>query len=296
MEQERKSKWEGNEQWFKFDHQAKCYNSILLHIPHSSSTFPSSSKFTSDDLDGEEKLLVDYYSDELFFPQAEIENIRHIVFPYCRLYCDVERLLNDPLEKVGLGIRYIREVPKGRGISRTHRHFNTAEEAFCLYTDYHSMVSKAIVKMKENRLLIDCQSFSSLPNLLCATPPDIDICIGYNDDETYPDKAVIGNIVHHFESLGYKVGINNPFSNSKTFSVPVKYHSVMIEVNKRLYMNENTFEKTSGFNKLQQEIQSLYDVILTPPLLRVVVDHGGDAGVGPDILGGLYHVDDGVDG
>ena len=27
-----------------------------------------------------------------------------------------------------------------------------------------------------------------------------------------------------------------------------------------------------------------------------MVDHGGDAGVGPDILGGLYHVDDGVDG
>lgn len=262
MEQERKSRWEGNEVCFKFDHYVGCYNSILLHIPHSSSSFPSSSNFTSDDLDSEEKLLVDYYSDELFIPQVEIENIQSIVFPYCRLFCDVERLVNDPLEKEGLGIRYKRDVPKGRGVLRTHRHFNTAEEAFCLYTDYHSMVSKTIIKMKDNRLLIDCHSFSSLPNLLCATPPDIDICIGYNDDETCPDKVVIGNIVHHFKSLGYKVGINNPFSNSKTFSVPVKYHSVMIEVNKRLYMNEITLEKTERFNKIKDDILSLYKVLL----------------------------------
>ena len=75
---------------------------------------------------------------------------------------------------------------------------------------------------------------------------------------------VIGNIVHHFESLGYKVGINKPFSNSKTFSVPMKYHSVMIEVNKRLYMNEFTLEKTEGFYKLQQEIRALYNILLKP--------------------------------
>ena len=111
-------------------------------------------------------------------------------------------------------------------------------------------------------LLIDCHSFSALPNLLNANPPDIDICIGYNDDETRPNKVVIGNIVQYFKSLGYKVGINTPFSNSKTFLVPVKYNSVMIEVNKRLYMDENTLEKSEGFEKPKQDIQSLYEVLL----------------------------------
>ena len=113
-------------------------------------------------------------------------------------------------------------------------------------------------------LLIDCHSFSSIPNLLNSNPPDIDICIGYNDDDTCPNKVVIGNIVHYFESLGYKVGMNEPFSNSKTFSVPIKYHSAMIEVNKRLYMDELTLEKTEGFNKLQQEIRLLYGILLKP--------------------------------
>ena len=110
--------------------------------------------------------------------------------------------------------------------------------------------------MGEGTLLIDCHSFSSKPNLLNSNPPDIDICIGYNDDDTCPNKVVIGNIVHYFESLGYKVGMNEPFSNSKTFSVPIKYHSAMIEVNKRLYMDELTLEKnrriqqTSTRNKI----------------------------------------------
>ena len=38
--------------------------------------------------------------------------------------------------------------------------------------------------------------------------------------------------------------------------------SVMIEVNKRLYMDENTLEKSEGFEKLKQDIQSLYRLII----------------------------------
>lgn len=243
----------------------RCFKNILLHIPHSSSSFPVDSKHTINDLDDEEKLLIDYYTDELFVPSNETGHIKSVVFPYCRLFCDVERLINDPLEKDGLGIRYIREVPTKRGYSYTFREFNTKQNAFGLYVDYHAMVSKKIVSMNgytEKILLIDCHSFSALPNLLNCNPPDVDICIGYNDGDTCPDMVVIGNIVQYFKSLGYKVGINEPFSNSKTFNVPVKYSSVMIEVNKRLYMDEYTLEKTEGFGKLKQEIQGLYSILI----------------------------------
>lgn len=235
----------------------KYYKKLLLHIPHSSTTFPSNSGWSFDDLDVDEKLLIDYYTDELFIPESEAMRVTSMVFPYCRLYCDVERLINDPLEKEGSGISYHR-----RSLSEI-RSFSTLESAFALYADFHAEVSKKIVEMGEGTLLIDCHSFSSLPNLLNSNPPDIDICIGYNDDETCPNKVTIGNIVQYFKARGYKVGINEPFSNSKTFSVPVKYHSVMIEVNKRLYMNEQTLEKTEEFERLKQDIQSLYtDVLL----------------------------------
>ena len=239
------------------------YEGILLHIPHSSTSFPSESTHSFMDLDEEEKLLIDYYTDELFVLREQERNICSVVFPYCRLYCDVERLVNDPLEDKGLGISYRRTVDSDY-LPFEERSFSRLNEAFKYYADFHADVSKRIVEMTcmNKILLIDCHSFSALPNLLNLTPPDIDICIGYNDDETRPYTKTIDNIVQFFKSLGYKVGINEPFSNSKTFPVPVEYHSVMIEVNKRLYMNERTLDKIDSFYKLKRDIQSLYNLLL----------------------------------
>ena len=233
------------------------YDKILLHIPHSSTAFPKESTHSFDELDNEEKLLIDYYTDELFKPLGN-RNIESFVFPYCRLFCDVERLVNDPLRYEGLGISYKRKVA-----FLWERSFGTLTEAFNHYADFHAFVTKRMVELTDmnKNLLIDCHSFSALPNLLNSNPPDIDICIGYNEDETKPEQEKIDLIVTHFRSLGYKVGINEPFSNSKTFAVPVKYHSVMIEVNKRLYMDEQTLEKTEGFEKLKTDIQALYDIL-----------------------------------
>lgn len=242
----------------------RYYKKILLHVPHSSAIFPQESYYGYNDLDEQEKLLIDYYTDELFIPNHSSDKINSAVFPYCRLYCDVERLINDPLETRGLGIRYSWGLTKHK-----ERHlsfsFSSKEESFRLYSDFHAKVSNTLVEqsgVNDTILLIDCHSFSHLPNLLNSNPPDIDICIGYNDDETCPNKVVIGNIARFFESLGYKVGINEPFSNSKTFSVPVKYHSVMIEINKRLYMDEETLEKTENFMWIHQILQSLYKMLL----------------------------------
>lgn len=239
------------------------YEGILLHIPHSSTSFPDDSHYSFLDLDDEEKLLVDYYTDELFVPCEQRWNISSAVFPFCRLYCDVERLVNDPLEYKGLGISYHRTVYP-EYLPFEERSFSRLNEAFKYYADFHADVSKRIVEMTcmNKILLIDCHSFSALPNLLNPTPPDIDICIGYNNDETRPYTKIIDNIVQYFKSHGYKVGINEPFSNSKTFPVPVEYHSVMIEVNKRLYMNEQTLDKIDSFYKLKHDIHSLYNLLL----------------------------------
>ena len=224
---------------------------LLLHIPHSSTSFPDESGYTFDDLNADERLLIDYYADELFLPEKPSEQIDSVVFLYCRLCCDVERLVNDPLEKDRLGLHY----------NRNHRSFLAKEEAFSIYADYHASVAKKLVSMGDGTLLIDCHSFSSIPNMLNDNPPDIDICIGYNEDDTKPDEAIISRIANHFKALGYKVGINTPFSNSKTFPVPVQYSSVMIEVNKRLYMDEKTMEKTEGFEKVKRVILELFNLL-----------------------------------
>lgn len=244
------------------NYDERRYHNILLHIPHSSTIFPDESKTRFDNLDYEERLLIDYYTDELFVPTQKDHRISSIVFPYCRLYCDVERLINDPLEKEGLGISYSRWVDKDK-YSQILRSFSSIHSAFKLYADFHTEASMKLLKKSGSKLVIDCHSFSSIPNLLNPNPPsDIDICIGYNEDASCPNKTSIGNIVQYFKSKGYKVGINSPFSNSKTFPVPTEYHTVMIEVNKKLYMNENTLEKIDSFYKLKHDIQALYPILL----------------------------------
>ena len=82
-------------------------------------------------------------------------------------------------------------------------------------------------------LLLDCHSF---PEELS----DIDICIGYNEDWSKPDKETIELAVNLFEDHGYVVGINEPYSNSETPDCPFGYQSMMLEVNKKAYMEDGT--------------------------------------------------------
>lgn len=82
-------------------------------------------------------------------------------------------------------------------------------------------------------LLLDCHSFPSEMS-------DIDICIGYNEDWSKPNKETIELAVNLFEDCGYKVGINEPYSNSETPECPFTYQSMMLEVNKNVYMEDGT--------------------------------------------------------
>ena len=85
----------------------------------------------------------------------------------------------------------------------------------------------------EGALLLDCHSFPGEMS-------DIDICIGFNEDWSKPHKETVELAVNLFESNGYKVGINEPYSNSETPDCPFLYQSMMLEVNKKTYMEDGT--------------------------------------------------------
>lgn len=69
---------------------------------------------------------------------------------------------------------------------------------------------------------------------------DVDICIGYNENWSKPSKDTIELAVNLFEDCGYKVGINEPYSNSETPDCPFTYQSMMLEVNKKVYLEDGT--------------------------------------------------------
>jgi N-formylglutamate amidohydrolase len=157
---------------------------------------------------------------------SQQKNVSTVVFPYSRFVCDAERPENDPLEEIGQGIIY----KEFGGFKRHVMSEKQIKETKQLW-DQHQKALKKHIKNSDT-VLIDCHSF---PRELS----DCDICIGYNNDWSYNDKIVNG-IKKIFKSMGYSVEFNKPYSNSITPQMPFPYTSIMIEVNKRVYMNEKT--------------------------------------------------------
>lgn len=245
----------------------KVFDYIILHIPHSGRNFLKDHAVYQSQLERNAKDVIDYFTDELFTPTENSQKIIPVVFPYCRKECDVERMIDDPLESKNLGICYDSNI-----LQPKHGYFNvkdvtfpfTEHEAYGLYLEHHHKVESLLVKHPYS-LLVDCHSFSSYPTPL---QPDYnvnhqyDICVGFNEDKTKPDSMIIGTIRDHFQSYGYRVGLNEPYSNSKTFNVPCSYKSIMIEVNKRCYMNEQSLTRNEQWDKLHECIERLYHKLL----------------------------------
>ena len=91
---------------------------------------------------------------------------------------------------------------------------------------------------------------------------DVDICVGYNEDWSKPDRGTLEWVVNLFEDNGYKVGINEPYSNSETPDCTFKYQSMMLEVNKKAYMDERTLRIRNDY-KYKKNIRDLMIYLLS---------------------------------
>ena len=232
------------------------FRKIVLNIPHSSlngiaearwNNWPSMTEKFMD--------WTDLYTDVLFAPDPakfDIESQFDIhVFPYNRFFIDAERLIDDPLETAGQGIIYT-------DFEGHHRELTPEEKARLerIYVRFIAGFSKSLFASSHDTLLIDCHSFPS------RLAPDVDFCIGFNDNWSRPSESLISVIKNILESNGYKVGVNTPYSNSLT-PVTAFYKSLMIEVNKRLYLDETTHTMTPQSTELTAMINQLYDFCLT---------------------------------
>lgn len=229
------------------------FDKIVLHVPHASVENYSYGWTGSFLMWPGVKALTDWHTDILFDDSSNNPQVTMIRFPYSRFYVDVERLDHDPLEAEGRGKFYTRN-------SGWHRTLSADDLAAMndIYNQHHARLAAAL-SGGQSPLLIDCHSFS---NEQC---PEIAVCIGYNDDASFPGQEVIDIIRNAFESHGYKVGINAPYSNAKTLNTHPdgSYKSVMIELNKRIYMNETTTHLLPDTSiRVKRIIQSIYGQIL----------------------------------
>lgn len=217
------------------------FDKIVLAIPHSVGTF-NESLWSNSSVRDDANRWTDWFTDKIF--NSTNDKVVSVVGKVSRFDCDLERLLDDPLEAVGQGFVYAKAES---GATREV----TAELRSSALKEWNGYRQEIINEIKDDSLIIDCHSFPS-------DLSDVDICIGFNEDETKPSDAVIELIKEHFESNGYKVGINDPYGNSIAPSTDKPFKSVMIELNKKIYFNEKTLQEKAYSYKVHNVINSLY--------------------------------------
>jgi N-formylglutamate amidohydrolase len=103
-------------------------------------------------------------------------------------------------------------------------------------------------------LIIDCHSFPSvaLPYELDQTGQRADFCVG--TDSFHTPSFVRDAIVAAAKEEDYSIAVDTPFAGAL---VPLAFYrndrrvwSVMIEVNRRLYMDEHSGAKGPGFEQV----------------------------------------------
>ena len=109
--------------------------------------------------------------------------------------------------------------------------------------------------LNEHSLLIDCHSFPSGLS-------DVDVCIGVNDDWSRPSDFLVELVLEFFKQNGYKVELNTPYSNTIAPPMNFRYDSIMIGLNKRIYLNEDTLELHNSVDRLRSSLNTLYGVLL----------------------------------
>lgn len=225
----------------------KSYDNLVLNIPYSSVGGLGVAKWNNKvALMKEVRKWTDWFTDVIFVPDNR-PGIKSVIADYSRFVVDVERLLDDPMNKVGQGIIYTKFNELQRTISD--------EEKMGMMAYYYTYIKQLKSMLNEHSLLIDCHSFPSGLS-------DVDVCIGVNEDWSRPSNFLVELVFEFFKQKGYKVELNTPYSNTIAPPTNFRYDSIMIELNKRIYMNEDTLEMLDSADVLRSSLNTLYGVLL----------------------------------
>lgn len=236
---------------------------IVVHIPHSSTYIPSFEGFIvgSDIINNEIDLLTDHKTDEIFL----IKNANHIIAPFNRIFCDVERLDDNKevMFKYGRGFYYT-HTDSGIKI-RTDIIKNDVYNNY--YLKHHQRFNDAVnssLKKFGKVLIIDGHSFTNKPFKTDLIKKDNrpDFCIG--TDNYHTPTSLIKNVKEYLESSGYTVSINDPYSGTivplEHYRINDNVHSIMIEINRDLYIGDHESYNALKLNNVINELINVTNI------------------------------------
>ena len=242
-------------------------NKLILHVPHSSTNIPMMDGYVVDEksLENEMLKLTDWYTDDLFYSDED----EMIKAEFSRIFCDPERFTEDSQEvmaQFGMGVLY-----EKNDVGELIRNVTPVFKEKVLkeyYSKHHGKLSDAVnnqlVKFGK-ALIIDCHSYPSIPlkRDLDQNKDRPDFNIG--TDTFHTPKYLIDLSIGFFKDAGYSLGIDWPYKGA---IVPLAYYnnnknveSIMLEINRGLYLKEPTNEKTEKYAEIKKVTAEFIKII-----------------------------------
>ena len=263
---------------------AQALRPLVLDSQHSGTVMPNDFDTlcsVAELRDGE-----DCFIDELYLP-ATASGVPLLAALFPRTYIDANRHAGDidldlldgpwphawlPSGKAAIGKALLwRTLDDGRPLFS--RRLSVAEVAARIehcHRPYHARL-KALLDDAHQRFgyvhHINCHSMNDVAGAMGeggAGAKRADFVLGDRDGTTCAPEFT-GFVRDTLIGLGYDVKVNDPFKGMelvRAYADPAAgRHSLQLEINKRLYMNSNTLQKTDGFVRLQRHLMHLLDAI-----------------------------------
>ncbi len=272
---------------------------LVLDSPHSGFHFPADFRAAVSEFDlrdGEDSFI-----DELYRPAAEM-GIPLLAAQFPRTYLDPNRHAGDidlalldapwpdehrPSGKAQIGKALIwRTLDDGREIYARKLTVDEVRERIArCHAPYHATLRELLDAAHADFGVVwhlNCHSMNAVSGKMGeggAGTARADFVLGDRDGTTCAGEFTA--FVHeHLAALGYEVKVNDPFKGVelvRAYADPAsRRHSLQLEINKRLYMDEKTRQPVAHFGVLQAQLMALLDAIVerfAPGALRSSAMH-----------------------
>ncbi|MDB5885527.1 MAG: N-formylglutamate amidohydrolase [Polaromonas sp.] len=145
------------------------------------------------------------------------------------------------------------------------------------WNPYHAAVGQGIEQAHAGHgysIHLNCHSMPAIASSHATNFPGekhADFVVGDRDGST-ASPALSAMVCAYLTSLGYSVAYNHPYKGVelvRRYSDPAAHrHSIQLEINRKLYMDEATLELTPGYGRLKAHLRLLVERLLeTDPRL-----------------------------
>jgi N-formylglutamate deformylase len=262
---------------------------LVLDSPHSGTTYPEDFGHACDmaELRQAEDTHVEKLYDfapamgvswvEALFPRSYLDANRNVT------EVDVEMFDGEWTGELETEAKALAKVRLGKGLiwrmtdngMPVYQRKLTADEVRSrierCWRPYHDAVA-ALIEQAHARhgysIHLNCHSMPAISGAYSTDFPGLvhaDFVIGDRDGTT-ADPRLSRKVCRHLEELGYDVSYNHPYKGVELVRRHAnprgQRHSIQVEINRKLYMDETTLELTPASATLKESLRSLLSMLL----------------------------------